>query len=147
MAATSLTACTKDEVAPDTLVFGQFYGECAGERCIEIYQLTPRARTLAEDTQDKYPSFTSPYQGQFVARSATDYAKVSDLPDLIPAKLLAESAHVIGQPDAGDWGGYYVELNDHGTRRFWLIDTQKQNIPAYLHPLVDTLQSRIAQLQ
>ncbi|UPL48267.1 hypothetical protein [Hymenobacter sublimis] len=147
MATTFLMACAKENAAPSTLVFGHFYGECSGERCIEIYQLNTRARTLAEDTQDQYPSATTPYQGQFVARPTTDYTQVSDLPNLIPTQLLAESGHVIGQPDAGDWGGYYLELNDQGTRRFWLIDTQKRNIPAYLHPLVDTLQSRIARLQ
>lgn len=150
VATTLLTACNKDEDATpnsETIVFGHFYGYCLGEQCIEIFRLDLKAQTLAEDTTDKYPSSSSPYEGKYVARSADAYAQVSDLPDLIPAQLLAETEHVIGQPDAGDWGGYYLEINERGTRRYWLIDTQKRNLPAYLHPLVDALQERIQRLQ
>ncbi|MBX0290927.1 hypothetical protein K3G63_10780 [Hymenobacter sp. HSC-4F20] len=149
VATTLLTACSQDDdpaPKPDTVVFGHFYGYCLGEQCIEIFRLDARAHTLAEDTTDTYPSTSSAYEGKYAPRSADAYAQVSDLPALIPAQLLSETQRVIGQPDAGDWGGYYLEINEQGTRRFWLIDTQKRNIPAYLHPLLDALQERIQRL-
>ncbi|TGE22150.1 hypothetical protein E5K00_18045 [Hymenobacter aquaticus] len=102
---------------------------------------------LQEDTQDTYPSSSAPYSGTFVARSPADYTLVKDLIQQVPADLLREKSTVIGSPDAGDWGGYYVEVTQAGQRRFWLIDTQKRNLPAYLHAFVDTLEVRLDKLQ
>jgi len=50
-------SCHKDDIKPkskDYLVFGRFYGECAGEKCVEIYKLDQDQ--LQEDTKDIYPS-------------------------------------------------------------------------------------------
>ncbi|QNH63099.1 hypothetical protein [Hymenobacter sediminicola] len=144
------TSCKKDadSASHETseLVFGQFYGFCAGERCIEIYRLNTDAGTLEEDTADRYPHLAQAYTGQYIPLAASYYAQVRDLPQLIPAQLLQQPDGTIGTPDAADGGGYYVSLFDNGTRRFWLIDTQKNNIPDALHPLVDTLRVRIQRL-
>lgn len=149
LVASVTTSCEKEAVGTtqtDELVFGQFYGECGGERCIEIYRLNTTAGTLEEDTTDRYPSLTQPYSGQYVPRAASYYAQVNDLPQQIPAQLLQLPNGTIGAPDAGDAGGYYLSFSDQGTLRFWLIDTQKSNIPTALHPLVDTLRTRIQRL-
>ncbi len=50
---------------------------------------------------------------------------------------------MIGQPDAGDWGGIYVEYKFNSVRKFWLIDQKKSNIPAYLHEFVDKTNKKI----
>ncbi|QJX45931.1 hypothetical protein HMJ29_02845 [Hymenobacter taeanensis] len=134
------------EPAADELVFGQFYGECSGERCIDIYKLDTRHQELLEDTKDAYPTTTAPYEGAFVPLATSFYRRAEDLGQYVPAQLLREPNGPIGQPDAGDWGGYYLEVNKKGKRSFWLLDTQKRNLPAYLHPLADTLRARIDQL-
>jgi hypothetical protein len=146
----ALTACHKENATPDDdniLVFGSFYGECSGQNCIQIFRLDLTQQTLAKDVADRYPTSAAPYQGQYVPRSATNFQRVQGLLRQVPAQLLNEPAHVIGQPDAGDWGGYYVEVRQAGTRRFWLIDTQKRNIPTYLHAFTDSLQANIRALR
>jgi len=150
LALPAITACHKNDAPPlsdDTLIFGSFYGECAGEGCIEMYRLDPAQQTLAEDTVDKYPSFTEPYRGSYVPRSQASYQRAFPLRQQVPAQLLNTTANVIGQPDAGDWGGYYVETSHNGIRRFWLIDTKKSNLPTYLHAFTDSLRVHIQALK
>ncbi|PJJ54975.1 hypothetical protein [Hymenobacter chitinivorans] len=148
-----LSACDKEQVESSAefdqtpILFGSFYGECQGESCIEIYKLDTQAQTLQEDTKDAYPRSDAPYDGTFAARSLAEYTLVKDLVSQIPAELLREKGPVIGSPDAGDWGGYYVEVQQAGQRRFWLIDTQKRNLPVYLHAFTDTLKVRLSKLR
>ncbi len=58
---TTLNACNKKCSSNQTtanleyLIFGHFYGECIGEKCVEIYKLNKTQ--LLEDTQDVYPDF------------------------------------------------------------------------------------------
>jgi len=41
--------------------------------------------------------------------------------------LFFETAKVIGQPDAGDWGGLYVEIKCVGEPvQYWFIDQKKR---------------------
>ena len=141
-------ACKKDDAVTvrndsPTLVFGSFYGECTGEKCVEIYSLDSQKKTLAEDVTEVYPNSDSPFDGSFVPLKDSYYEQVSDLPALFPNELLQETKTTIGAPDAADQGGYYVEVNHNGVRRHWLIDTNKQAIPAYLHPFVDALSARL----
>ncbi len=139
------TACEKESCncleQIDYLVFGQFAGECMGEQCIEIFKLTDAA--LFEDTQDKYPSNQAPYEGTFVALPSTTFDEVADLINQVPAALLDEPNGTIGMPDAGDWGGYYVEVRRDGNIQFWLIDTMKDNIPEFLHDFNDKIKAAI----
>ncbi len=128
-------------------MFGHFYGECFGERCVEMYKLIPGEGQLQEDLRDAYPDHTAWYEGAFVPLSDSLYQQVKDLPASIPAQLYQERDRVIGQPDAGDWGGYYLEVNQNGKRQFWLIDKPKANLPAYLHAFVDALEGSIQKLK
>ena len=129
--------CATSEITNDYLVFGSFYGECFGEQCIEIYKLDNHH--LYEDTRDMYPGSTQPYQGSYQKLHDSLYSQVQHITMKVPAQLLQETGSVIGQPDAGDWGGYYLETKQNGQVRFWLIDTKKENLPSYLHPFVDEL--------
>jgi hypothetical protein len=61
--------------------------------------------------------------------------------------LLNENHTVIGMPDAGDWGGFYVEYNFNGTRRFWILDKMKANVPSQYHDFIDSLNAKIYLLQ
>ena len=68
---------------------------------------------------------------------------MSDLINQVPEALLDEPNGVIGMPDAGDWGGYYVEVRRDGVVQFWLIDTMEGNIPEFLHSFNEKVRAAI----
>lgn len=143
-----LFACKKEDVSSTTqdyLVFGHFYGECVGETCIEMFKI--ENNHLFEDSNDSYPSSNTAYEGNYISRSDTKYEQVKDLVNHLPARLLEENSTVIGQPDAGDWGGIYIEVRKEGQRKFYLIDKVKNNIPAYLQPFINEVEASIAKLE
>jgi hypothetical protein len=143
-------SCKKDTVELEEncedsyILFGHFYGECIGEGCIEIFKLCENM--LYEDTVDKYPSsLDDSYPGSF--QQIVDnvlFTEVENLITQIPDNLFSETDKILGQPDAGDWGGYYIEVKkEGGDPQFWLIDTMKDNIPAYLRDYTDNVQAAI----
>ena len=126
----------------DYLVFGHFYGECMGESCVEIFKL--EENRLYEDTKDHYPSSTDFYTGDYEPLSDEQYKLVRDLNQYFPNQLIEEERRVIGEPDAGDWGGLYIEYSYGGKRQFWLVDQKKSNLPEYLHLFRDKVNEKIA---
>ena len=143
-----LTSCKKDEVElsdSDYIVFGHFYGECLGEQCVKIFRL--EKDKPFEDTKKQYPNRFNFYEGDYVQLSQQKFNDTKDLTNYFPTDLLNESDTVIGQPDAGDWGGLYVEYNVDGVRKFWLLDQMKSNVPSKYHNFIDKVNEKIAQLQ
>ncbi len=140
-------ACDKNAVTPIAddgyFVFGSFYGECEGEGCIEIFRL--EENQLSEDTLDNYPSADF-YQGKYVTLTNDKFEMAKDLPGFMPDKLFDENEKIIGAPDAGDWGGIYVEYNNDNIRKFWLIDQKKDNVPSYLHAFIDAINEKIGRI-
>ncbi|KAA5541668.1 hypothetical protein [Adhaeribacter rhizoryzae] len=120
-------SCQKDDIKAafkGYLVFGHFYGECAGgENCVENYKLDQNQ--LLQDTKDLYPSFSKFYEGNYVKLRLSQFNIAKDLIHNFPRDLCKESDKVIGQPDAGDWGGLYLEFKHKGKRKFWLLDRKK----------------------
>ncbi len=127
------------------IIFGHFYGECLGEKCIEIFRL--EEDKLFEDSNDRYPSSTGFYSGKWEKLSSQKFNDTKDLIDDFPMDLLNEPSIVIGQPDAGDWGGLYIEYNFDGIRKFWLLDQMKRNVPLEYHNFIDRVNEKINQLQ
>lgn len=143
-----LTACQSELTQPssyDYIVFGHYYGMCMGESCVEYYKLTPT--DLYENTEDKYPGSSAPYNGQYVLQSHLNFMKVKDLPALIPQELFSEREHIIGMPDAADGGGIYLEVSKNGEQYFWLIDKMDQYLPPYLPAFVDEVEKRISLIE
>ena len=132
---------------PDTyLVFGHFHGECFGEACVEIFKI--ENGNVYEDSLDIYPVISKmPHETDYVQLLKEKYELVRDLQNHIPDELMLEDSMVIGQPDAGDWGGLYLETNKTGDLKYWLIDKKKSNIPDYLHAFTDSLNAAIQRLQ
>jgi len=129
-----LVSCDKNDTQPSDpaakeLIFGSFYGECFGERCVEIFKITDS--NLYEDVNDAYVSSSGFADTQFEESSADKFLIADGLIDLFPTELLQESEKVFGQPDAGDWGGFYVEYKFGDIHDFWILDTQTNSIPAY----------------
>jgi hypothetical protein len=117
-----LSSCKKEKCPDDGyLIFGHFYGMCEGEQCVDKAQFTPLGREQFQKAQHLRASF--------------------------PLELLQQSDTVIGQPDAGDWGGLYIEYHQDGVRKFWLIDKMKTNVPIQYHDFVDRVEAAVEALQ
>ncbi len=143
-----LTSGCNEDLKPSKsnyLIFGHFYGECLGEQCIEIFRY--EEGQLFEDSNDRYPNSTGFYVGKWERLSNQKFNDTKDLIDDFPMDLLNETNTVIGQPDAGDWGGLYIEYNFNGIRKFWLLDQKKDNVPAEYHIFIDRVNGKINQLQ
>lgn len=150
LACIMLSAChdndtSPDEQMPDSMVFGDYYGECAGNGCIDLYKIEGGA--VYEDTKDAYPSQTV-YSGQFARRADVSAEQVKSLLENFPEQLYDESEITLGMPDAGDWGGYYIEVIRNNTRRFWLIDKQVfEGDRAYLNTFTAQVQAKLNLLE
>lgn len=140
----ALTSCGNDEsnlelteLGEIYLVFGHFFGECAGESCVETYALT--SDKLFEDSLDSY----NQVEFEFGELSDEKFDLVTGLENLFPNELLTVDQEVFGCPDCGDWGGIYVELVENGERYIWRIDVNLDDIPLYLHDFVTEIIEKI----
>lgn len=138
--------CEDPEPTPqgDYFIFGHFYGECMGEECRETFKI--QGGKLYEDQLDIYPTGANSNTFSFELLSDAVYQEVADLPGFLPSALLDITNGVIGMPDAGDWGGFYVETTQNGVTRFWMIDTMKGNIPTELHDFTDKVRDAISEI-
>ena len=127
------------------ITFGHFYGECGGEGCVEIFKVDLNNRQLLEDTRDDYPYSDTFYMGDFsIEHPKEKYDLVADLGQYFPESLFEETGNVIGQPDAGDWGGIYFEIRTANLLRFWLLDQMESNMPEEYNEFVDKINEKIA---
>jgi hypothetical protein len=101
---------------------------------------------LSEDTTDQYPGQQF-YNGMFIALSQEKFELTKDLLDHFPQDLFSENDSIIGMPDAGDWGGYYIEYNDGIRHRSWLMDKMKSNVPTKYHSFMDQMDQKILLLK
>ncbi len=130
---------------PDYFIFGHFYGECMGENCVEIFKI--ENEMLYEDENDTYPTSTDFNMAKWKMLDKTEYEKVKNLGEFFPEKLLNDDKKVIGQPDAGDWGGIYIEIKIGDTHKFWLIDKMRSNVPKEYHEFLNKVEEKINLLQ
>jgi hypothetical protein len=146
------TSCEKEDPINECdcytiseFTFGHFYGKCAGEGCVEIFRVDLDQQKLFEDVNDFYPRHDTLYNGNFETELSDDkYQQVKDLLQYVPSGLYQESQTVLGQPDAGDWGGIYFEMQLADGRRFWLLDQMDKNMPQEYNDFVDKINERIA---
>lgn len=127
------------------MIFGHFYGECAGEGCVEIYKIDPEH--LYEDSTDVYPNNLEAYEGEYDLLPYAKYELVKDIIDFFPEELYEETNNVLGNPDGADWGGVYVEIkfkNEEALSGFWLLDQNEQNMPQIYNDFVDKINEKIA---
>lgn len=122
----------------ETLIFGHFFGECVGERCVETFRLT--RFDLAEDNVDGYAS-DGPFD--FEVMPQEKFELVKNLISEIPSELLETDDQTFGCPDCGDWGGIYVSWITPISTQSWRIDMIQESIPEYLHDFVDKINESI----
>jgi hypothetical protein len=137
-----LASCNKDDSTAqgqtNYLIFGHFYGMCAGEQCVETFMLTENQ--LLEDQNDDY----SGIDFNFTVMSNAKYNQVNDLIDSFPSDLLDEDEGTIGCPDCADQGGLFIQYSANGVSKSWRIDQSKVAVPAYLHEFMDEVNGKIA---
>jgi hypothetical protein len=140
-------SCTKETSEPSatrSLIFGDFYGFCPTD-CVHIYKLT--TDSLLQDQNETYPRRDVFYDAKFLPRPQADFVKVRAILDQVPAALLQNTNMVIGQPDASDGGGYYLEYKDADTHQFWIVDKFRTNVPSALHPFLDEVDVQLDYLR
>ena len=137
-----VAGCSKDygnSEKQDYFVFGNFYGMCQGEQCVEIFKITNDQ--LFEDEKDEYPSRTEFYKGKFNPLSEAEYENVKDLESFLPQEIFNETENNFGCADCADQGGMYIEYKKGDVHKFWIIDNAKSAIPAYMHAFVDKVRA------
>ena len=132
------------QVESDYFVFGLFYGECEGADCIQMYKLDKK--NLYKDVKSHYPTFSSYYSGTFKKLGNDKFQRIYKITSRIPQELLNSKSGIIGEPDAGDWGGFYFEYSNKGKKKYWIIDKNKNNLSKYLHNFVDDVENTIKQI-
>ncbi len=125
-------ACTDDEKIvqfgeDDQLIFGTFYGECAGN-CTVLYKI--QSGSLFEDDVD----FGIPEVILFndLPLSEADYLIAEELANTFPSDLTDSDKEVYGCPDCADQGGVYLELKQGDNTRKWRIDTRNDEQSAQI---------------
>jgi len=139
------SACSKEDTSPksDYIIFGAFsYG--FGEHLSKTYKLDNVQQHLYEDTTTVYPAYPSPdRQGQYVLRSQALYDQVKGLSDKIPAGLLAMPNGDVNIRAVADAYTYYVEIQQDDQKRYWYMDSNKDNVPSSLHAFHSEVKARI----
>ena len=134
----NLEDCAESSSEP-ILVFGHFYGECFGERCVETFKLSDTK--LFEDKIDNYGGGVA---FDFEERSEDLFDLVVDLRSAMPEQLLDEEDQTFGCPDCGDQGGIFIRWIDGDSTQSWLVDTSPRNVPDYLHEYIVLIQEKIS---
>ena len=139
-------SCRKESLNPDqgeiTLLFGQYFGLCGGEQCVEIFKF--ENDLLYEDTLDIYPS-RDIYMGAYIPLDHTVFEEVESVRDEIPSYLLQRPDTTFGIPDAYDQGGLYLAYLQGQQEYYWHLDRDENNIPdelrSYQRQLRDLIDS------
>jgi hypothetical protein len=120
----TIPGCKKDpDIKKDYLVFGTFFGFCAGPHCVDIYKMD--AGKLFEDTADLYPMQKNNRERIYIQRTQDKFEISKKLFKDFPSKLLNEPSQ-IGSPDDHDQGGVLIGIMKDGHEQFWMIDNDKQ---------------------
>ena len=135
-----LLSCNNDSIninEQNFLIFGHFYGMCKGENCVETFKLTDKG--LFEDIIDD----RNGQNMKFIQLENEKFLQVKDLVDFFPSQLLNEKKTTIGCPDCADGGGLFIQYSENGNVKSWRIDQEKDNVPHYLHNLIDKVNEKI----
>lgn len=134
-------SCNADDtIDRNYLIFGKYAGFCL-ENCTQIFKIENRA--LFADTLQSYPGSNQPYQGSYIPLTQFQFEQSKSLLDNIPDQILSLNDTVIGQPDAVDQGGYYIEIKTGNVHRYWLIDTDLSKVPEFMHDFLNMVNNRV----
>lgn len=132
---------------PDYFVFGLLYGQCKSGECIKVYKIENSNLLLYKEDTTHYPSFNTFHSGTFKELSKDKYQQVRMIPSKIPQQLLQTQSGTIGTFDEVKQDKLYFEYSENGVKKFWVIDSNKKNLPAYLHAFIDDIDRTIKLLK
>ena len=72
-----------DPIMPDYFVFGDFYGLCEGEQCIDYFKI--EEGTIYEDTEDNYPNGTESVVTNWLPTSSLSASELDFVVDAFPS--------------------------------------------------------------
>jgi len=127
-----------------TITFGRYFGKCQGNACVEVFKLLDVV--LLEDTLDRYPVSGTFYEGKFTSFKRSDKINTSDILPNFPLELLDSKLITYGTPDAGDWGGIYLEYQDGINHKYWFLDLKNTNNPKHLREYVNLIDKKITEI-
>jgi hypothetical protein len=143
-----LISCRYDEVAidpkQDYLVFGTFYGMCAGN-CVNFYLVNKGE--LYQVNNHNYPNQQQRYDVSSLTKLSDDkYKTVENLWTQFPSQLTNESKTVFGCPDCADGGGTYLEISVDGEIKYWYVDNSGVNVPSYINDYAKLVRDSMSSL-
>lgn len=134
---------SQQEAEPDYFVFGLLYGKCKSGECIKIYKIENKCIFQYKEETTQYPPFNTFHNGDYVELSRDKYQQVRTVTAKIPQQLIQTQSGKIGKFDEMNQDKLYFEYSDNGVKKFWVIDSNKENLPAYLHAFVDEIGTAI----
>ena len=127
----------------DHFAFGTYYGHCLGN-CAHAYKLNEDG-LFPDQVERGYLEPGIAYATQSL--SAENIALAQKLLEDFPAELMKEEAEVFGCPDCADQGGFYLEIKQGESTRSWRIDTNDDQIPAYLSAYTAKVRKAVEELE
>ncbi len=131
--------------ADDYLVFGTYYGFCAGN-CTSLYKLT-----TTEVYEDDINYFEKEKDVVFRSQplGSSKLSLAAELCRSFPFDSIISEKETIGCPDCHDQGVVYVELKKNGLVRKWFIDpdANQNDVPAYLKSYVKLVKTTVEKLK
>ncbi|MHA6246511.1 hypothetical protein ACXYMU_01135 [Pontibacter sp. CAU 1760] len=132
---------------PDYFVFGLLYGQCKSGECIKIYKIENSTLQLYKEDTSHYPPFNTFHSGNYKELSKDKYKQVRTIISKIPQQLILTQSGTIGTLDDMKQDMLYFEYAENGIKKFWVIDPNKKQLPAYLHPFIDDIDRTVKLLE
>lgn len=135
------SSCSKDPqlTADKEIIFGHFYGECGGPKCVLNYKLGKSG--LQQDIKKDY----SGSGFSFVNMDAKHFKLAEKLWNY-PPQLDTLAEGTLGCPDCVDQGGVLLIIRTAGKSKKWRIDVNNAEVPVYLNDYALQIKSVIADL-
>ena len=138
-----LTACSKGENQDENfIIFGHSYGECIGPDCVKVFKLTDTTLYF-----DIYANERKQGKKKYVELANSEFLKARELSDLFPSELLTMRDTTFGCPDCRDQGALILRYSTEKKTLNFLIDQDKNEIPAFLHKYVDKVNQVISMIK
>lgn len=129
------------------LTFGRYFGKCEGEYCVRVFKL--KNKHVKESLTNHHPVYGEFYGGKFLPIDVSEKINISQLYNDFPIALLETKGtfSIIGMPDAGDWGGIYLEYKKGNVHKQWLLDLNTNNVPKNLRNYINLINEKVSQIE
>ncbi|MEH0156018.1 hypothetical protein V6R21_17860 [Limibacter armeniacum] len=131
------SSSSKTTLKDEQLVFGLYYGECLGN-CTHLY-LIDNEMLYQDDSVTYIIPEQVPFKPEALPSESYEMAKI--LLAEFPSALLNETDSIFGCPDCADQGGIFIRYSYGDKTRTFRIDTNDNDLPEYLIPYSNKVES------